>query len=273
MGHGHSATQCRLFADPHAGTHRVPGIPAPVRGGAATRCGEGMTRGGGTARGDRMTAQRVRPPFDADVARALEQQADVVVTSMTVDDIPRIRSFGADVATVRAEPHPGFDRSELVVPGEGGDPDVPVLVLTPAGATDPVPTILFLHGGGMVAGNADSDLDLISELAYDTGCAVVSVDYRLAPENPYPAALTDAVTALRWLTAGAGPEELDSQRVILGGISAGGGLAASTALRWRDHSGAPLTALLLMYPMLDHRSHSRSAQQMLGAGSWDATAN
>lgn len=220
-----------------------------------------------------MTANYLRPPFDPDIVRALEQQADVVVTSMTVEDIPRIRSFGADIATVRAEPHPGFERNELVVPGESGDPDVPVVVLTPAGATTPVPTILFLHGGGMVAGTADSDLDLISELAYDTGCAVVSVDYRLAPENPYPAALTDAITALRWLTVGAGPDLLDPRRVILGGISAGGGLAASTALHWRDHAGAPLSALLLMYPMLDHRSNSGSATQMLGAGSWDASAN
>ena len=72
---------------------------------------------------------------------------------------------------------------------------------------------------------------------------------------------------------GAGPSVLDTQRVILGGISAGGGLAASTALHWRDHTGAPLIALLLMYPMLDHRSNSDSAQQMLAAGSWDASAN
>lgn len=220
-----------------------------------------------------MTVQQARPPFDPEIARALEQQAHVVVTSMTREDIPRIREFGADVATVRAEPHPAFDRQELVVPGESGDPDVPLVVLTPAGATGPVPTVLFLHGGGMVAGTADSDLDLISELAHETGCAVVSVAYRLAPENPYPAALTDAVAALRWLTAGAGPALLDSQRVILGGISAGGGLAASTALHWRDYSGAPLTALLLMCPMLDHRSNSVSARQMAGTGSWDATAN
>lgn len=220
-----------------------------------------------------MTSVAARPPFDPEIARALVQQADAVVTSMTREDIPRIRAFGADIATVRAEPHPAFERTELVVPGQSADPDVPVVVLTPAGVPGPVPTILFLHGGGMVAGNADSDLDLISELAHETGCAVVSVDYRLAPENPYPAALTDALTALRWLTAGSGPAVLDSQRVILGGISAGGGLAASTALRWRDDGGAALKALLLMYPMLDHRSDSGSAKQMIGAGSWDASAN
>ena len=221
----------------------------------------------------KVTVQQRRPPFDHEIARALEQQADAVVTSMTREDIPRIRAFGADIATVRAEPHPAFERAEIVVPGQSEDPDVPVVVLTPAGATEPVPTVLFLHGGGMVAGTGVSDLDVISELAHETGCAVVSVDYRLAPENPYPAALTDALTALRWLTAGAGPALLDSQRVIVGGISAGGGLAASTALHWRDYNGVPLTALLLMYPMLDHRSNSASATQMLGVGSWDASAN
>ena len=220
-----------------------------------------------------MTEPQVRPPFDPDIARALEQQRDVVVTTMTRADIPRIRAHGADVATVHAAPHPAYDRHELVVPGESGDPDVPVVVLTPAAARGPVPVILFLHGGGMVAGTADSDLDLVGELAYETGCAVVSVEYRLAPEHPYPAALHDAVTALRWVTAGAGPEMLDSRRVVLAGMSAGGGLAASVALHWRDHAGAPLSALLLMYPMLDHRSNSGSARQMLGAGSWDASAN
>lgn len=220
-----------------------------------------------------MTNEYARPPFDPDIARALELNREIIVTSMTADDIPRIRAVGADIATVNAATHPAYERQEMIAPGANNDPDVPLVVLTSAAATGPAPVILFFHGGGMVAGTADSDLDLVTELAYEAGCAVVSVEYRLAPENPYPAALTDAITALRWLTAGDGPSTLDPSRITLAGISAGGGLAASTALYWRDHDGVPLTALLLMCPMLDHRSDSWSAQQMMGVGSWDASAN
>ena len=220
-----------------------------------------------------MTDNVTRPPFDPEIARALEQQSDVIVTSMAREDIPRVRGLGGDVSTVHASTHAAFDRLDLVAPGADGTPEVGLVVLRPATAKEPVPVILFLHGGGMVAGTADSDLDLVAELAHETGCAVVSVEYRLAPEHPYPAALDDAVSALHWLTSGAGPALLDPRRVVLAGISAGGGLAASAALRWRDREGADLAGLMLLCPMLDHRSDSCSARQMVGVGSWDATAN
>ncbi|GIG54138.1 esterase [Demequina activiva] len=214
-----------------------------------------------------------RPAFDPEIARALEQHRDIIVTSMAREDIPRVRGLGADVSTMHASTHAAFDRLDLTAPGVDGARDVDLVVLRPAAAREPVPVIMFLHGGGMVAGTADSDLDLVAELAYETGCAVVSAEYRLAPEDPYPAALEDAVSALTWVTSGEGPDLLDPQRVVLAGISAGGGLAASTALFWRDRGGAALAGLMLLCPMLDHRSSSCSARQMVGVGSWDATAN
>lgn len=220
-----------------------------------------------------MTEAIPRPAFDPEIARALDQHRDIVVTSMTREDIPRVRGLGGDVQTMHASTHAAFDRLDLTAPGVDGRPSVDLVVLQPAAARRPVPVIVFLHGGGMVAGTADSDLDLVAELAYETGCAVVSAEYRLAPEHPYPAALEDAVTALTWVTSDAGPELLDSSRVILAGISAGGGLAASAALHWRDHGGAALAGLMLLCPMLDHRSDSPSARQMMGVGSWDASAN
>jgi acetyl esterase/lipase len=116
-------------------------------------------------------------------------------------------------------------------------------------------------------------MDAIADLAHEAGCAVVSVEYRLAPEHPYPAALDDALTVLGWVGSGQGPAGMDPARIVVMGVSAGGGLAAATALHNRDHEGIKIAGLLLMCPMLDHRSTSASALQMAGVGSWDATAN
>jgi acetyl esterase/lipase len=101
----------------------------------------------------------------------------------------------------------------------------------------------------------------------------VVVDYRLAPEHRYPAALEDASTVLAWLASDDAPTLLDSSRIVLSGVSAGGGLAATTAIYARDHAGPALAGLLLMCPMLDHRNDSPSALQMEGVGSWDRVAN
>ncbi|MFN3866424.1 MAG: alpha/beta hydrolase fold domain-containing protein [Demequina sp.] len=220
-----------------------------------------------------MTEAPVRPPFDPEVARALEQNRDIVVTTMSHDDIPRVRSLGADVAPIKPLSHGGFDRLDLVVPATGTTPDVPVLILTAPGSTAPAPVLVFLHGGGMIAGTVESDLDAMADIAHQTGCAVLSVGYRLAPEEPYPAAADDVIAALEWLASGEAPDALDHRRIVLAGISAGGGLAAAVALRCRDTGGPRLSGLLLMCPMLDHRSNSASARQMIGFGSWDATAN
>ncbi|MFW2512683.1 alpha/beta hydrolase [Demequina sp. SO4-13] len=220
-----------------------------------------------------MTEVPVRPPFDPEVARALAQQSDVVITTMSSADIPRVRALGAAV-TPATPPAAlgGFDRYELMAPAQGLGHAVHVVVLAPP-AEGTVPVLVFLHGGGMIAGTADSDLEAMAELAHQTGCAVASVEYRLAPEQPYPAASDDVVTALEWLASGDAPRALDPARIVLAGISAGGGLAAAVALRCRDTNGPALSGLMLMCPMLDHRSDSPSARQMIGAGSWDATAN
>ncbi len=220
-----------------------------------------------------MTHVPARPPFDPDIERALHQHREIIVTSMTREDIPRVRSLGADVAPVAAPTHGGFERHDLVAPGQGSNPDVPVIVLIPAHVREPMPVLVFLHGGGMIAGTAESDLDLVAKVAFETGCAIASAEYRLAPEHPYPAASDDALAVLDWVQGGHAPAAIDPHRAILSGISAGGGLAAAVALRHRDLSRPKLGGLLLLCPMLDYRSNSPSATQMLGAGSWDATAN
>ena len=141
-------------------------------------------------------------------------------------------------------------------------------VFTPAGI-GPHPAIYWLHGGGMIAGGVELDTAYCSALSARTGAVVVAVDYRLAPEHPFPAPLEDALTGLEWLFDSAANLGVDPQRVAVAGSSAGGGLAAGLALLNRDCAGLPLAFLYLMYPMLDPTHSSGSAREFAGIPTWN----
>jgi acetyl esterase/lipase len=134
------------------------------------------------------------------------------------------------------------------------------------------PGYLFIHGGGLVAGDEFLVTDAIPTLAAHGG-VLVSVGYRLAPEHPAPTALRDCYQALEWLVANAGQLGIDTKRIILMGGSAGAGLAAGVALLARDLQGPPLLGLLLNCPMLDDRCDSVSQQQFADVGTWSGRSN
>ena len=130
---------------------------------------------------------------------------------------------------------------------------IPVRTYRPAGvdAATPLPTLVYFHGGGWVIGDLDTHDVLCRQLVGEAGLMVVAVDYRLAPEHKFPAAVDDAWAATRWVVANAGRLGVDTQRVAVGGDSAGGNLAAVVALMARD-AGAPSIALqVLLYPVTD----------------------
>ena len=210
-----------------------------------------------------------RPPFDPEIASALVDESDLVVVSLAPDEIGalRARAVAPDLRAVAADA--GCTVSEHRASGPRGP--VRVVLVRPERVTGPLPVLLHLHGGGLVVGDVADDVD--AALSFAPGWAVASVDYRLAPEHPYPAAVEDAYAALEWLFAGAGSLGLDAARVVVTGVSAGGGLAAALALLTRDRSGPRLFGQLLVCPMLDDRNDSESGHQMAGAGSWDRTAN
>ena len=140
------------------------------------------------------------------------------------------------------------------------DADVEVITLSsgtgvrlfrPAGATGLTPALVWIHGGGYVIGKAQQDDALCRRFSTRLGVTVASVDYRLAPEHPYPAPLEDCYSALIWL---AGLNAVDSRRVAIGGASAGGGLAAALAQLAHDRAEVTPAFQLLVYPMLDDRS-------------------
>jgi acetyl esterase len=156
---------------------------------------------------------------------------------------------------------------DLAAPGPGGP--IPLRLYRPLGsaASDVLPVLVYFHGGGWVIGDRDTHDVLCRELANGAGCAVVSVDYRLAPEHRFPAAVDDAIAASRWVRANAAELCLDAGRLAVGGDSAGGNLAAVVALAARDAGDLPIAFQLLIYPATDQRrgwpSHRTNGQGYL----------
>ena len=125
---------------------------------------------------------------------------------------------------------------------------------------------LFFHGGGWVIGTLETHDPLCRQLARESGHAVLSIDYRLAPENKFPAASDDALAALRWARTHAQGLRIDSERIVIAGGSAGANLAAATALRNRDEQGPALRGQLLWYPMVDYHSPASSSSLAFAEG-------
>jgi acetyl esterase/lipase len=131
---------------------------------------------------------------------------------------------------------------------------VRVLVYLPQNAPHPLPALLWIHGGGYVLGSADENDPEVKAFVSEAGCVAVSVNYRLAPETPYPGAVEDCYAALKWLYTHVAELGVDPNRIAIGGGSAGGGLAAALGLLARDRGEVPLIFELLIYPMLDDRT-------------------
>jgi len=148
--------------------------------------------------------------------------------------------------------------ADASIPGPGGA--IPVRIYRPLGshAGDILPALLFFHGGGWVFGNLDSHDRLCRALANAARCCVVAVDYRLAPEHPFPAAVDDAIAAITHVVRHASALGVDAQRIAAAGDSAGGNLAAVAALHFRDHGGPRLALQALLYPVTDLRMASDS---------------
>ncbi len=150
--------------------------------------------------------------------------------------------------------------------------EVSVLVVNAGGERRPA--ILHMHGGGYIAGSAEDGVADLQVLAHALDCVVVSVDYRLAPETPFPGSLHDNLAALRWLRTEAAALGVDPARVAIMGESAGGGHAAMLAIAARDAGDPPLLLQALTYPMLDDRTaSSRTAPPHIGTWLWRPELN
>ena len=153
---------------------------------------------------------------------------------------------------------------------------VPVRVIAPRERPDQArrrSVLLWMHGGGFFTGHHEDEDLITAPWVRELGITAVSVGYRLAPEHPHPAASDDCFAALKWLASGAAPLGFVPERIAVGGISAGGALAAATALRARDQGGPRLVLQLLLVPCTDNRSHLPSMLTLDDPRSWHRDAN
>ncbi|GAA3013501.1 alpha/beta hydrolase [Streptosporangium longisporum] len=175
--------------------------------------------------------------------------------STDLSDPVSARANFAGLAT--AMPVPDTSNMEIEDRTVPADPDVAVRIYRPHPAQG---AIVWMHGGGFVMGDLDTEHPWATRLAEASGAVVISVDYRLAPENPFPAALDDVHAVLTWTARHAAGLGVDPGRIAVGGHSAGAGLAAAVALRARDLQGPPICFQLLNQPGLDDRQQTWSAR-------------
>ncbi|MCV7229535.1 alpha/beta hydrolase [Mycolicibacterium komossense] len=146
------------------------------------------------------------------------------------------------------DPEPLAAVTDTSIPGPGGD--IVVRIYRPSSDAAVLPVVVYAHGGGFVFCDLDTHDGLCRNLANRIGAVVVSVDYRLAPENPWPAGAEDLYAATQWVADNGDALGVDTDRIVVGGDSAGGNLAAVTALMARDRSGPQLIGQLLVYPVI-----------------------
>jgi triacylglycerol lipase len=178
-------------------------------------------------------------------------------------------SYGV-VGAAPTPPNPLVRRSDETIAGVDGRPDVRVRWYRPA-ASEPgaaLPCVLWLHGGAYIMGTLDENDDRLDRMVIELGCAVASVDWRLAPEHPYPEGLDDADTVWRRLAEDPASFGVDPARLVVAGASAGAGLATALCLRLRDTGHAQPALQLLIYPMLDDRELTPSIRASADPGHW-----
>ncbi|OUC96110.1 alpha/beta hydrolase [Streptosporangium minutum] len=219
----------------------------------------------------------LHPTIDPGLAAALAEAPLPVIDLRGVrpEDVPGLR-VQAEAARAAMAPLERDDRvvvEDRVVPGPDGDPDILLRIYRPADRREALPGIYWIHGGGMIFGSVKmEDLRLV-EYALQVGCVVISVEYRLAPEHPHPAPVEDCYAGLAWTAKNAAELGIDPERLVVAGVSAGGGLAAGTALMARDRGGPQLAFQLLICPMLDDRNTTPSSHEFTEAIVWDRAAN
>jgi acetyl esterase/lipase len=200
-------------------------------------------------------------PIDPEILPALRQFAGPPMTEGSLRasrtepspfELPSLAQLVGDLP---------IEWEDRVIPGTAGGPELEITIIRPTHLTAPVPGLYNIHGGGMVTGSRDMDNPRLVELVAELGVVAVNVEYRLAPEHPYPAGVDDVYAGLEWTAAHAAELSIDRARIVVMGGSAGGGFSAAVSLMARDRSGPALAGQLLLCPMLDNTNTTVAARQ------------
>lgn len=218
------------------------------------------------------------PPLDPELAASLEETPDehLPTNLLDFDDMPGTRDRMSQVMEGTEEEipeRPDVASEDISIPGPSDDHELRLRIYRPVDAESSLPCLYWIHGGGMVMGGIEQDDPTCERIVDELNCVVVSVDYRLAPEHPYPAPVDDCYAGLEWVAENAAELDIDTSRIAITGISAGGGLAAAVALRARDDGGPELCYQMLIQPMLDDRNITDSSKQITDIGIWDRDVN
>ena len=205
------------------------------------------------------------PESDGNALSAnLDPVAEALVNNIRASGFPGWSSLPIDQAravilqmkALAGEPEAVARVEDICIPGSGSGEILARLYIPESQA--PTPVMVYMHGGGWVLGDYTSVDVLVRRLANRSKCAILSVNYRLAPEHKYPSALDDVDSALKWVRANAMQWALDADRLAVGGDSSGANLAAAASILCRDRGGPTLAFQLLVYPALDRNYHTAS---------------
>jgi acetyl esterase/lipase len=219
-----------------------------------------------------MTKSLNPPPFDLELASSLYKLDDWIRSTRTPEMIPAIRNARTLPVSELIARRP-ITHVEYRIAGSDGANDLIISIFARVDHKPGGPGIYYIHGGGMISGSRFTGIGVVLDWVEVLDAVAFSVEYRLAPEHPYPAPLADGYAGLAWMMDQTDALGFDPNKIVIAGASAGGGLAAGIALMARDTGGVSLAAQMLMYPMLDDRNETISSYQIDGIGVWDRGSN
>jgi acetyl esterase/lipase len=222
-----------------------------------------------------MASSLPRPPYDPELSDWLGTVPLNLRANLAYEEVKSIRAgpmFRTNLPAVLSTRQ--VTHEDRQIPSPKGSESVKISIFNPKNTTPgPKPCLYWLHGGGLIFGSQLSGISFALDVVERCDIICVAVDYGLAPEHPYPSPLEDCYAGLKWINEQAEELGIDTTRIMIGGTSAGGGLAAATALLCRDNKGPALFAMCLKCPMLDDRELTLSGRQYAENKTWSKPNN
>jgi len=222
-----------------------------------------------------MASSLPRPPYDTELSTRLDTVPLSPSDALTYEEVKCIRAgpmFSTNLSAILSARE--VTHEERQIPSPKGSKSVTISIFCPKNTNSgPKQCLYWLHGGGLIFGSQLSGISFPLDAVERCDVVCVSVDYGLAPENPYPAAVEDCYAGLKWINEHAEELGIDASRVMIGGTSAGGGIAVGTALLCRDNKGPAPFAMCLKCPMLDDRELTMSRHQFAENKTWNQQQN